>query len=120
MVVGVGGTGGAIALAAANRVLMLEHAVYAVISPEGCASILWRTADRAAEAAEAMRVTAGDLKQLGVIDRIVPEPVGGAHRDPAEAIRLLGDAISEELQNFSGKTPDEIRRERRAKFLAIG
>jgi acetyl-CoA carboxylase carboxyl transferase subunit alpha len=119
-VVGEGGSGGAIALAAANRVLMLEHSVYAVISPEGCASILWRTADRAADAAEAMRVTAGDLKQLGVIDRIVPEPVGGAHRTPGEAIRTLGTAISEELQSFATKTGEEIRRERRAKFLAIG
>jgi acetyl-CoA carboxylase carboxyl transferase subunit alpha len=119
-VVGEGGSGGAIALAAANRVLMLEHSVYAVISPEGCASILWRTADRAADAAEAMRVTAGDLKQLGVIDRIVPEPVGGAHRTPSEAIRTLGNAISEELHSFANKTGEEIRRERRAKFLAIG
>jgi len=119
-VVGEGGSGGAIALAAANRVLMLEHSVYAVISPEGCASILWRTADRGAEAAEAMRVTAADLKQLGVVDRIVPEPVGGAHRSPPEAIRLLGDAVSEELQSFAGATADDIRRERRAKFLAIG
>jgi acetyl-CoA carboxylase carboxyl transferase subunit alpha len=119
-VVGEGGSGGAIALAAANRVLMLEHSVYAVISPEGCASILWRTADRAADAAEAMRVTAADLKQLGVIDRIVPEPVGGAHRTPGEAVRTLGVAISEELQRFAAKTGEEIRRERRAKFLAIG
>jgi acetyl-CoA carboxylase carboxyl transferase subunit alpha len=119
-VVGEGGSGGAIALAAANRVLMLEHSVYAVISPEGCASILWRTADRAADAAEAMRVTADHLKQLGVVDRIVSEPVGGAHRSPNEAIRMLGDAISEELQGFGSKTGDEIRRERRAKFLAIG
>ena len=119
-VVGEGGSGGAIALAAANRVLMLEHSVYAVISPEGCASILWRTADRAADAAEAMRVTAADLKQLGVIDRIVPEPVGGAHRVPGEAVRTLGSAISEELQRFAAKTGEEIRRERRAKFLAIG
>ena len=120
VIVGEGGSGGAIALAAANRVLMLEHSVYAVISPEGCASILWRTAEKAAEAAEAMRVTAGDLKQLGVIERIVPEPVGGAHRSPAEAIRLLGDAVSEELQALASKTGEEIRRERRAKFLAIG
>src|SRR5918998_334276 len=89
-VVGEGGSGGAIALAAANRVLMLEHSVYSVISPEGCASILWRTAEKAAEAAEAMRVTAGDLKQLGVIDRIVPEPLGGAHRAPSEAVETLG------------------------------
>ena len=89
-ITGEGMSGGAIGIAAANRVLMLEHSIYAVISPEGCASILWRTADKAAEAAEAMRVTAADLKQLGVIDRIVPEPVGGAHRDPAAAIATLG------------------------------
>jgi acetyl-CoA carboxylase carboxyl transferase subunit alpha len=119
-VVGEGGSGGAIALAAANRVLMLEHSVYAVISPEGCASILWRTSDRAADAAEAMRVTAADLKQLGVIERVVAEPAGGAHRNSEEAIRSLGDALSEELQTLSGKTGDELRAERRAKFLAIG
>ncbi len=119
-VVGEGGSGGAIALAAANRVMMLEHSVYAVISPEGCASILWRTSDKAAEAAEAMRVTAADLKQLGVIERIVAEPPGGAHRRPNEAIRSLGDALSEELQTLARKTGDELRAERRAKFLAIG
>jgi acetyl-CoA carboxylase carboxyl transferase subunit alpha len=119
-VVGEGGSGGAIALAAANRVLMLEHSVYAVISPEGCASILWRTSEKAADAAEAMRVTAADLKQLGVVDRIVPEPVGGAHRSPDEAVKLLGEAVGQELQAFSGKTGAEIRAERRAKFLTIG
>jgi acetyl-CoA carboxylase carboxyl transferase subunit alpha len=119
-VVGEGGSGGAIALAAANRVLMLEHSVYAVISPEGCASILWRTADRAADAAEAMRVTAADLKQLGVIDRIVPEPLGGAHRSPDEAVKSLGDALGEELRILSTRTGEELRAERRAKFLAIG
>lgn len=119
-VVGEGGSGGAIALAAASRVLMLEHSVYAVISPEGCASILWRTAEKASEAAEAMRVTAADLKQLGVIDRIVPEPLGGAHRQPAEAVAALGAAIGEELDDLAGKTPQEVRAERRAKFLAIG
>jgi acetyl-CoA carboxylase carboxyl transferase subunit alpha len=119
-VVGEGGSGGAIALAAANRVLMLEHSVYAVISPEGCASILWRTAEKAADAAEAMRVTAGDLKQLGVVDRIVPEPVGGAHRSPDEAVNLLGEAIGQELQALAGKTGAELRTERRNKFLTIG
>src|SRR5215217_1301576 len=91
-VVGEGGSGGAVAIAAANRVLMFEHAVYSVISPEGCASILWRTADKAADAAEAMRVTAGDLQALGVIDRIVPEPLGGAHRDAEAAIASLKEA----------------------------
>ena len=119
-IVGEGGSGGAIAVAAANVVLMLEHSVYAVISPEGCASILWRTSEKASEAAEAMRVTASDLKQLEVIDRIVPEPVGGAHRDPSEAIRALGEAIGEELEAFAGLTGDEIRAARRAKYLAIG
>lgn len=119
-IVGEGGSGGAIALAAANRVMMLEHSVYAVISPEGCASILWRTSERAADAAEAMRVTAADLKQLGVIERIVAEPLGGAHRNREETIRSLGDALSEELQALSLKTGDELRAERRAKFLAIG
>src|SRR5436305_922872 len=107
-ITGEGMSGGAIGIAAANRVLMLEHAIYAVISPEGCASILWRTADKAADAAEAMRVTAGDLKQLGVIDRIVPEPVGGAHRHPAEAIAMLGEAIAEELDGLSSLPRKEL------------
>ena len=120
VIVGEGGSGGAIALAAANRVLMLEHSVYAVISPEGCASILWRTADKAAEAAEAMRVTAEDLKQLGVIERVVPEPVGGAHRNQAEAIATLGRALEVELERYDGMSGAEIRAERRRKFLEIG
>jgi acetyl-CoA carboxylase carboxyl transferase subunit alpha len=119
-VVGEGGSGGAIALAAANRVLMLEHAVYSVISPEGCASILWRTADRAADAAEAMKITAEDLKQLGVIDRVVEEPLGGAHRDPALAIERLGAAIAEELDSLAPLPPEELRAQRRSKYLAIG
>ena len=119
-IVGEGGSGGAIALAAANRVLMLEHSVYAVISPEGCASILWRTADRAADAAEAMRITAADLKQLGVIERIVPEPLGGAHRRPDEAVESLGNALTEELDLLAARSGEELRAERRAKFLAIG
>jgi acetyl-CoA carboxylase carboxyl transferase subunit alpha len=119
-IVGEGGSGGAIAIAAANRVLMLEHAVYAVISPEGCASILWRTAERAPDAAEAMKVTAGDLKGLGVVDRIVPEPMGGAHRRPEEAIAALGRALGEELDDLSRLSRDQLLQERRAKFLAIG
>jgi acetyl-CoA carboxylase carboxyl transferase subunit alpha len=118
-IVGEGGSGGAIAIAAANSVLMLDHSIYSVISPEGCASILWRTADKAAEAAEAMRVTAGDLKQLGVIDRVVPEPVGGAHRHPAEAIATLGAAIGEELDALGALPPGEVRARRRAKYLAL-
>jgi len=119
-VVGEGGSGGAIALAAGNKVLMFEHAVYSVISPEGCASILWRTADKAPEAAEAMKVTAQDLKGLGVIDTIVPEPLGGAHRDPSVAIASLGDAIDGALGELGNQGPAELRRGRREKFLAIG
>ena len=119
-VVGEGGSGGAVAIAAANRVLMFEHAVYSVISPEGCASILWRTADKAADAAEAMRITASDLQALGVVDRIVPEPIGGAHRDPTAAIAALKEAIVEELNGCGQLGRDELIAQRRAKFLAIG
>ena len=119
-VLGEGGSGGAVALAAGNTVLMMEHAVYSVISPEGCASILWRTADKAADAAEAMKVTAQHLKELGVIDRIVSEPLGGAHRDPAAAIAALGDAIEQALVECEGMTAESLRQARRAKFLAMG
>jgi acetyl-CoA carboxylase carboxyl transferase subunit alpha len=119
-VVGEGGSGGAIALAAANRVLMFEHAVYSVISPEGCASILWRTADKASDAATAMQVTAQHLKGLGVIDHIVAEPVGGAHREPVQAIASLGVAIGEELAGLGGLSADALRTDRADKFLAIG
>jgi acetyl-CoA carboxylase carboxyl transferase subunit alpha len=119
-IVGEGGSGGAVALAAGNRVLMFEHAVYSVISPEGCASILWRTSDKAADAAEAMKITAGDLLALSVIDRIVPEPLGGAQRDPDAAIGSLKGAILEELDGCSTLGPDELLKQRRAKFLAIG
>ncbi|GAA4019411.1 acetyl-CoA carboxylase carboxyltransferase subunit alpha [Sphingomonas swuensis] len=119
-IVGEGGSGGAVAIAAANRVLMFEHAVYSVISPEGCASILWRTADKAADAAEAMKITAADLLGLKVADRIVPEPLGGAHRDPAAAIANLKAAIVEELDGLGKLSPDELRAARREKFLAIG
>jgi acetyl-CoA carboxylase carboxyl transferase subunit alpha len=119
-IVGEGGSGGAIAIAAANRVLMFEHAVYSVISPEGCASILWRTAERAPDAAEAMRLTASELKQLGVIDRIVPEPVGGAHRGREEAIAALGRALGEELDALCDLPADRLLADRRAKYLALG
>ncbi len=119
-VVGEGGSGGAVALAAANRVLMFEHAVYSVISPEGCASILWRTAEKAADAAEAMRITAQDLKRLGVIDEIVAEPVGGAHRSPSAAIDALGAAIGKSLDSLSRLSRDQVKQERRQKFLAMG
>ena len=119
-IVGEGGSGGAIALAAGNRILMYEHAVYSVISPEGCASILWRTADRAPDAAEAMRITAQDLKAFGVIDDIVPEPVGGAHRAPSAAIASLGDAIEKNLGMLSAQSAEQLRRDRGEKFLAMG
>ena len=119
VIVGEGGSGGAVALASAERVLMLEHAVYSVISPEGCASILWRTAEKAPDAAEAMKMTAQDLKSLGVIDRIVREPVGGAHRDHAGAAEYLSRAISEELDGLASKDPAEIRRLREERFLQI-
>ena len=119
-VVGEGGSGGAIALAAANTVLMFEHAVYSVISPEGCASILWRTSEKAADAAEAMKITAADLLRLGVIDRIVPEPMGGAHRDRTKAIAALSGAIGEELDRLAIMDADQVRRARREKFLKIG
>lgn len=119
-ILGEGGSGGAIALAAGNIVLMMEHAVYSVISPEGCASILWRTADKAPEAAEAMRVTAQDLKSLGVIDRIVPEPLGAAHRDKGAAIAALGDAIDTALGELSGMEAASLRQARRQKFLKMG
>ncbi len=119
-VVGEGGSGGAIALAAANRVLMFEHAVYSVISPEGCASILWRTADKAADAAEAMRVTAQHLAELKVIDRIVPEPLGGAHRDSAAAIEGLKTALIEELDQCATMSGEQLIEQRRSKFLSLG
>jgi acetyl-CoA carboxylase carboxyl transferase subunit alpha len=119
-IVGEGGSGGAVALAAADRILMFEHAVYSVISPEGCASILWRTNDRAADAAQAMKMTAGDLKALGVIDTIVPEPTGGAHRDHAAACAALDKAIGGALNDLDGLSRGEIKRRRQAKFLAMG
>ena len=118
-IVGEGGSGGAVALASAERVLMLEHAVYSVISPEGCASILWRTAEKAPDAAEAMKVTAQNLKELGAIDRIVKEPVGGAHRDPEATARSLAMAIGEELDMLSRHSADELRRMREERFLQM-
>ena len=118
-IVGEGGSGGAVALAAANRVLMFEHAVYSVISPEGCASILWRTGDKAEDAAQAMKMTSQDLKSLGVIDRIVKEPMGGAHRDHALATAALGQAISEELDALAVFSAKELRQQRQTKFLAM-
>lgn len=118
-IVGEGGSGGAVALASAERVLMLEHAVYSVISPEGCASILWRTAEKAPDAAEAMKITAQNLQKLGVIDRIVNEPVGGAHRDPKAMAEALGQAIGEELDMLSKSSADELKRMREERFLKM-
>ena len=119
-VVGEGGSGGAVALASAERVLMMEHAIYSVISPEGCASILWRTADKAPDAAQAMKITAQHLKRQGVIDRIVKEPPGGAHRDLPAAARALGAALSEELGELEKLRPGELVRRREERFLTLG
>jgi acetyl-CoA carboxylase carboxyl transferase subunit alpha len=119
-IVGEGGSGGAVALAAGNRVLMFEHAVYSVISPEGCASILWRTSDKAADAADAMRITAQDLLRLGVIDSIIREPIGGAHRSPDAAIDALGNAIADALIDLAKLDPKAVKADRRRKFLAMG
>ena len=119
-IVGEGGSGGAVALAAADRILMFQYAVYSVISPEGCASILWRTGDKAADAAQAMKMTADDLKSLRIIDRIVHEPAGGAHRDHAMAAAALAAAIHEELEALSGFSSKELLQQRRAKFLGMG
>jgi acetyl-CoA carboxylase carboxyl transferase subunit alpha len=120
VVIGVGGSGGAIAIATANRVLMLEHAFYSVISPEGAASILWHDTTKAQDAATSMKITAQDLKRFGVIDAIVEEPVGGAHRDPAAAIAAVGDAIAAAFDDLRGLDRDATRRARREKFLAMG
>ncbi len=121
-IVGEGGSGGAVALAAGNQILMFEHAIYSVISPEGCASILWRTADKSKDAATALKITAQDLQKLGVIDVIVPEPVGGAHRNAEIAIKALGDALEEAMKTVrrTGASPEKLRTMRREKFLAMG
>lgn len=120
VIVGEGGSGGAVALASANRVLMFEHAVYSVISPEGCASILWRGADKAPDAAEAMKMTAADLLQIGVIHRIVYEPTGGAHRNHAETIKRLATALRTELDDLICMNADELRTERWDFFMQLG
>ena len=120
LVIGEGGSGGAIAIATASKVLMLEHAIYSVISPEGAASILWRDSARAQDAATNMKITAQDLLKLGVIDRIVKEPIGGAHRDPQATIESAGDAIASALSDLAGKDPEALRAHRADKFLAIG
>ena len=119
-IIGEGGSGGAVAIATANAVLMLEHAIYSVISPEGAASILWHDSARASEAATAMRITAAHLKDLGVIDRIIPEPVGGAHRARSAAMASAAAEIAAALMPFKHMSPAEVRQQRRDKFLAIG
>ncbi|MDO5603991.1 MAG: acetyl-CoA carboxylase carboxyltransferase subunit alpha [Paracoccus sp. (in: a-proteobacteria)] len=120
VIIGEGGSGGAVAFATANRIAMLEHSIYSVISPEGCASILWKDAEKMRDAAEALRLTAQDLKKLGVIDRIVAEPVGGAQRDPQAAISAVGREIAAMLKDLSGKSRTELIRDRRQKFLDMG
>jgi acetyl-CoA carboxylase carboxyl transferase subunit alpha len=119
-IIGEGGSGGAIALAAADRIIMLEHAIYSVISPEGCASILWRDAAQAATAAEALKLTADDLRKLGLVDLVVPEPLGGAHRDPATVITALGDRIEALLTPLLALDSATLRARRRDKFLEMG
>lgn len=120
VITGEGGSGGAVAIATADCVMMLEHSIYSVISPEGCASILWRTRDRAEDAAKAMKITAQDLKSLGVIDRIISEPVGGAHRHPENTIKTVGAAIVKELESFENVSSEDLISRRREKFLKIG
>ena len=120
VVIGEGGSGGAVAFATANRIAMLEHSVYSVISPEGCASILWKDAEKMREAAEALRLTAQDLKQLGVIDRIIGEAVGGAHRHRDDTITAVGSAISAMLSELDGKDAASLIADRRQKFLSLG
>ncbi len=120
IIIGEGGSGGAVAFATANRVAMLEHSVYSVITPEGCASILWKDSEKMREAAEAMRLTAKDLKTLAVIDQIIPEPLGGAHRDPQAAITAVGKTIETMLADLTGKSGKKLIADRRKKFLDIG
>ncbi len=120
VVIGEGGSGGAIAIATANRVLMLEHSIYSVISPEGCASILWRSSDKVKEATEALKLTAQDLKKLGIIDEIIPEPLGGAHRDPQRIIERVGDFILKSLKDLMPLSGDDLKKQRTEKFLKIG
>jgi len=119
-ILGEGGSGGAVAFAAGNKILMFEHAIYSVISPEGCASILWRTAEKAKDAAVALKITAQDLLRLGVIDLVVPEPLGGAHREPDRAIEALGRAIEETLTEMYDIPADRLKSLRREKFLQMG
>ena len=120
VIIGEGGSGGAVAFATGNRVVMLEHSIYSVISPEGCASILWKDAEKMREAAEALRLTAQDLAKLAVVDRIIPEPLGGAHRDPEATMNAVRSTLQTLLGDLSSRDRDALVKERRAKFLAMG
>ena len=120
VIIGEGGSGGAFALAAANCVMMMEHSIYSVISPEGCASILWRNGDQMKTAAEALRITAEDLNKLGIIDEVVPEPLGGAHRSPSQMFRILSDCIKSQLDSLSSLDGGTLRAQRREKFIEMG
>jgi len=120
VIIGEGGSGGAVAFSTGNTVMMLEHSIYSVISPEGCASILWKDAEKMREAAEALRLTAQDLKQLGVIDRIITEPMGGAQRGRVQTIQAVGKALEADLQTLLKKTPQGLKQQRRKKYLEMG
>jgi acetyl-CoA carboxylase carboxyl transferase subunit alpha len=120
VIIGEGGSGGAVALATANKLAMLEHSVYSVITPEGCASILWKDANKMREAAEALRLTASDLLQLGVVDRSITEPLGGAHRGREQAIEAVGNAISQMLKEVEGQSREDLINARRQKFMELG
>jgi acetyl-CoA carboxylase carboxyl transferase subunit alpha len=120
VIIGEGGSGGAVAIATANRIYMLEHSIYTVASPEAAASILWRDSTRAVDAATNMKITAQDLLRLGIVDGIIPEPVGGAHRDGVGVVRAAGDVVVQALSDYDGLSADEIRKQRREKFLAMG
>ena len=120
IITGEGGSGGAVALAVANNTLMLEHAIYSVISPEGCSSILWRSADNADKAAEALKLTAQDMERFKIIDEVIPEPVGGAHRNPQMAINAIGNVIEKRLDTLLSISKEEIMKQKEDKYLNIG
>jgi acetyl-CoA carboxylase carboxyl transferase subunit alpha len=120
IIIGEGGSGGAVALASSNKIIMLEHSIYSVISPEGCASILWKNSDKMKEAADALKLTAGDLTKLGVVDEIISEPIGGAHRNINEIILKVGKSLERSLKKFNKTTPEQILEDRRKKFLDVG
>ena len=120
IIIGEGGSGGAVALASSNKIIMLEHSIYSVISPEGCASILWKNSNKMKEAADALKLTAGDLTKLGIVDEIISEPIGGAHRNINEIILKVGKSLERSLKKFNKITPDQILEERRKKFLDVG